>query len=131
MPDDDQLSQPYDPGHVGWIAPLSILLLLFLGNGGYGTLIWVVMAELLPPRVRAQANAIVICFGFILGFIMSKTFVDLIGILQASGTFWLYGAVCVLGTIFTAIFVPETRGKTIEEIRNLFVPNSRASDTEP
>ena len=41
---------PPDPGHIGWIAPLSICVLLFLGNGGYGTLIWVVMAELLPPR---------------------------------------------------------------------------------
>ena len=41
---------PPEPGHIGWIAPLSICVLLFIGNGGYGTLIWVVMAELLPPR---------------------------------------------------------------------------------
>ena len=86
---------PPDPGHIGWIAPLSICVLLFIGNGGYGTLIWVVMAELLPPRlvalslsflfarVRATANAIVICMGFILGFVMSKTFVDLIDAIHA------------------------------------------------
>lgn len=113
---------PPDPGHAGWVAPLAIILLLFLGNGGYGTLIWVVMAELLPPRVRATANAVVICLGFILGFIMSKTFVDLVGAVGASGTFWLYGGVCAAGAAFTAYYVPETRGRSIEEIQRLFAP---------
>jgi len=114
---------PPEPGHIGWIAPLSICVLLFIGNGGYGTLIWVVMAELLPPRVRATANAIVICMGFILGFVMSKTFVDLIDAIHASGTFWLYGAVCLVGTLYTIFFVPETKGKTIEEIQQMFSPS--------
>merc|ERR1711962_1501567 len=104
---------PPEPGHIGWIAPLSICVLLFIGNGGYGALIWVVMAELLPPRVRATANAIVI----------SKTFVDLIDAIHASGTFWLYGAVCLVGTLYTIFFVPETKGKTIEEIQQMFSPS--------
>ena len=59
----------------GWVPPTAILILLFLGNGGYGTLIWVVVAEVLPPKVRALGN---ICICFILGFIASKTFVDLV-----------------------------------------------------
>ena len=67
----------------GWVPPTAILLLLFLGNGGYGTLIWVVVAELLPSKVRAIGNAFNICLCFILGFIASKTFVDLI---QAIGS---------------------------------------------
>ena len=62
----------------GWVPPTAILILLFLGNGGYGTLIWVVVAELLPPKVRALGNAFNICICFILGFIASKTFVDLV-----------------------------------------------------
>ena len=51
--------------------------LLFLGNGGYGTLVWVVVTEMLHPRVRAATNAINICLSFILGFVVSKLFVDL------------------------------------------------------
>lgn len=103
-----------------WLPPLSIVLLLFLGNGGYGTLIWVVTAELLPPHVRTIANSIIICFAFVMGFIASKTFVDFVLLMGASGTFWMYGSVCLLGTIFTAVWVPETRGKTVEEIAALF-----------
>ena len=121
----------------GWVPPTAILILLFLGNGGYGTLIWVVVAELLPPKVRAIGNAFNICLCFILGFIASKTFVDLIQAIGrvkafvrrlkyvdvlpgASGTFWMYGVICLLGGLFTLLVVPETKGKTIEEIQRIF-----------
>jgi len=106
---------------VGWLPLLAIIAFLFLGNVGYGTLIWVVTAELLPPKVRAMANSIIICFAFITGFIVAKTFVDLVQSgLKRSGTFWLYGSICLLGGIFTIIFVPETRNKTMEEIQAIF-----------
>lgn len=106
---------------VGWLPLVSVIGFLFLGNIGYGTLIWVVTAELLPPRVRAMANSFIICFAFITGFIVAKTFVDLIeSPLRESGTFWLYGGICFIGGIFTLIFVPETRNKSIEEIQEYF-----------
>jgi len=108
-------------GVIGWLPLVSVIGFLFLGNIGYGTLIWVVTAELLPPRVRAMANSFIICFAFITGFIVAKTFVDLIeSPLRESGTFWLYGGVCFIGGIFTLIFVPETRNKSIEEIQDYF-----------
>ena len=59
-----------------WWRIIAVTL-LFLGNGGYGTLVWVVVTEMLHPRVRAATNAINICLSFILGFVVSKVFVDL------------------------------------------------------
>ena len=41
----------------------------------------------------------------------------------SSGTFWLYGAVCLAGTLYTIFLVPETKGKTIEEIQQMFSPS--------
>jgi len=106
---------------VGWLPLVAIIGFLFLGNIGYGTLIWVVTAELLPPKVRAMANSFIICFAFITGFIVAKTFVDLIeSDLHESGTFWLYGGICLIGGVFTLVFVPETRNKSIEEIQEYF-----------
>eukprot|EP00092_Neocalanus_flemingeri_P029051 GFUD01031537.1.p1 GENE.GFUD01031537.1~~GFUD01031537.1.p1 ORF type:complete len:528 (-),score=96.95 GFUD01031537.1:115-1698(-) len=111
---------------LGWLPLVSVIGFLFLGNIGYGTLIWVVTAELLPPRVRAMANSFIICFAFITGFIVAKTFVDLIqSPLKESGTFWLYGGICFIGGIFTFIFVPETRNKSIEEIQDYFRPKKQ------
>lgn len=127
------LEQQY-PGHeypVGWLPLVAVIGFLFLGNIGYGTLIWVVTAELLPPKVRAMANSFIICFAFITGFIVAKTFVDLIqSPLRESGTFWLYGSVCFIGGIFTLVFVPETRNKSIEEIQDFFRSNKKAKEVE-
>lgn len=110
---------------MGWLPLVAIIAFLFLGNVGYGTLIWVVTAELLPPKVRSMANSIIICFAFVAGFIVAKTFVDLVeSPLKRSGTFWLYAADCVVGGVFTIIFVPETRNKTIEEIQAIFKTKS-------
>jgi len=109
------------PSYLGWLPILAVVGFLFLGNVGYGTLVWVVTAELLPPKVRAMANSFIICFGFIAGFLVAKTYVDLVeSPLGQSGTFWLYGGICALGSVFTAVFVPETRNKSVEEIQNYF-----------
>ena len=69
-----------------------------------------------------MANSFIICFAFITGFIVAKTFVDLKEslLLGEAGTFWLYGAVCLVGAIFTLAFVPETRNKSMEEIQQFF-----------
>ena len=77
-------------------------------------------AELLPPKVRSIANSIIICFAFLCGFMIAKTFVDLLEGLGQSGTFFLYGAICIFGTLLTALFVPETRGKSIEDIQRFY-----------
>ena len=72
-------------------------------------------------QVRAMANSFIICFAFITGFIVAKTFADLVeSPLKEAGTFWLYGGICFVGGIFTLICVPETRNKSIEEIQMYF-----------
>jgi len=113
------------PDYLGWLPLLAVVSFLFLGNIGYGTLIWVVTAELLPPKVRAMANSFIICFAFITGFIVAKSFADLVEspLLGEEGTFWLYGGICFVGGIFTLICVPETRNKSIEEIQSYFSGN--------
>ena len=108
------------PSWLGWLPLVAVLGFLFMGNGGYGTLIWVVTAELLPPKIRSIGNAIIICFSFLAGFFVAKTFVDLIQAVNTSGTFWIYSGVCFLGFIFTLVCVPETRGRPIDEIQKDF-----------
>ena len=77
-----------------------------------------------------MANSFIICFAFITGFIVAKTYVDLVeSPLNYAGTFWLYGAICFVGGVFTAVFVPETRNKSIEEIQRYFA--GRGVTTKP
>jgi len=109
---------------LGFLPLLSVIGFLFLGNVGYGTLIWVVTAELLPPKVRSIANSFIICFAFVTGFLVAKTFIDLIQSIGYAGTFWLYAGICFAGAVFTVLFIPETRDRSLEDIQNYFLPRS-------
>ena len=66
---------------------MGVLGFLFIGNVGYGTLIWIITAELLPIKVRAVGQGAIICFCFMCGFIAAKTFVDIIQAVNNSGIF--------------------------------------------
>lgn len=83
-------------------------------------MIWIITAELLPPKIRSVGQGLIICSCFLGGFIVAKTFVDLIQSIQVSGTFFLYGALCFIGFAFTFFFVPETKGKSVQEIETAF-----------
>lgn len=79
---------------------------------------WVVLSEIFPTRVRALAMAISTFALWVACFVLTYTFPILNNTLGAYGTFWLYGLVCVLGYLFLRFFLPETKGKSLEEIEN-------------
>jgi SP family sugar porter-like MFS transporter len=81
---------------------------------------WVVIAEIFPNRIRSSAMSIAITTLWTACFILTYTFPLLNAALGAAGTFWTYAAVCLAGLLFIYLRLPETKGKTLEEIeRNL------------
>jgi SP family arabinose:H+ symporter-like MFS transporter len=79
---------------------------------------WVILSEIFPNRVRGLALSIATFSLWTACFFLTYTFPILNESLGASGTFWLYGAICVLGFWFIAAKLPETKGKTLEQIEH-------------
>ncbi|MNL43608.1 Major myo-inositol transporter IolT [compost metagenome] len=79
---------------------------------------WVVLSEIFPTKIRAMAMAVSTFSLWTACFILTYTFPLLNSGLGAYGTFWLYGIVCLLGYLFLRIYLPETKGKSLEEIEN-------------
>ncbi|MCU0362149.1 MAG: sugar porter family MFS transporter [Bacteroidales bacterium] len=77
---------------------------------------WVILSEIFPNRVRGLALSIATFALWAACFILTYTFPLLNKVLRESGTFWLYGVICVLGFIFIYRRLPETKGKTLEQI---------------
>ena len=77
---------------------------------------WVVIAEIFPNRMRGAAMSIAVAALWIACFLLTYTFPLLNRRLGAAGTFWLYAGVCVVGFAFIWTMLPETKGKTLEEI---------------
>jgi len=81
-----------------------------------GPVTWVVLSEIFPNRFRGTAMAIATFSLWSACFVLTYTFPLLNNLLKASGTFWLYGLICVLGFWFILKKLPETKGKSLEEI---------------
>jgi SP family sugar porter-like MFS transporter len=81
---------------------------------------WVVLSEIFPNRMRGTLMSVATFSLWAACFILTYTFPLLNQLLKASGTFWLYGCICILGFIFILRRLPETKGKSLEEIEREF-----------
>jgi SP family arabinose:H+ symporter-like MFS transporter len=82
---------------------------------------WVVLSEIFPNRFRGAALSVATFSLWTACFILTYTFPILNTLLKASGTFWLYGLICLSGFLFILRKLPETKGKSLEEIEKELV----------
>lgn len=93
----------------------------------WGPICWVLIAEIFPNTIRGAAVAIAVAFQWIFNFIVSSTFVPMFNMHIAQGddfghwfTYGLYGIICILAALFVWKLVPETKGKTLEDMSRLW-----------
>ena len=89
-----------------------------------GPVTWVLLSEIFPNRIRGLAMAVATFSLWSACFVLTYTFPLLNKLLMASGTFWLYGFICILGFWFILKKLPETKGKSLEEIEHELIKSS-------
>jgi sugar porter (SP) family MFS transporter len=103
---------------------LTVLILTLLTIGCYAVslapVVWVLISEIFPNRIRGAAVSVAVSALWIACYILTFTFPVLNRSLGSAGTFWLYSAICFAGLLFVWRYVPETRGKTLEQIERDF-----------
>ena len=100
------------------LAIMLVCVAAFAVGLGPGT--WVLLAEIFPNRVRGRAMSIATVALWSACFALTMTFLSLVRWLTASGAFWLYGAMCVAEFLIIWRWLPETRGKTLEQIERFW-----------
>ncbi|XP_069798837.1 solute carrier family 2, facilitated glucose transporter member 8 [Dendropsophus ebraccatus] len=110
----DTVIGPADP--LAWLALLSMGLFIAGFAIGWGPIPWLLMSEIFPLRARGVASGVCVVTNWGCAFIVTKVFHDLLDLLSPYGTFWLFAAFCGLNVLFTILCVPETKGKTLEQI---------------
>ncbi len=100
----------------------AVLILVILAIACYAMTLapvtWVVLSEIFPVKIRAMAMAVSTFSLWTACFVLTYTFPLLNTGLGAYGTFWLYGIICFLGYLFLRIYLPETKGKSLEQIES-------------
>jgi MFS family permease len=96
-----------------------------------GPIFWLLNAEIYPLAVRSKAAGLGTMANWTFNFIVSLTFLLLIEAAGRSGAFWIYGGIGILTLWFCWKFVPETKGKRLEDIQDYFQDRveSRQSST--
>jgi sugar porter (SP) family MFS transporter len=87
---------------------------------------WVLIAEIFPNRVRGAAVSVAVSALWIACFLLTFTFPVLNAALGSAGTFWLYSGICAVGFVFVWFRVPETKGRTLEQIEREYAGTERA-----
>lgn len=107
------------------VQGLPVLLLVLAAIGCYAMSLapvtWVVISEIFPNRIRGAAMSVAVTALWIACFILTYTFPILNAKLGPSGTFWLYAVICVAGFIYIFVKLPETKGKSLEQIEKELV----------
>jgi sugar porter (SP) family MFS transporter len=107
------------------VKGVPMLLLVLAAIGCYAMSLapvtWVVVSEIFPNRIRGAAMSVAVTSLWIACFILTYTFPLLNSHLGPAGTFWLYAAICVAGLVFIFAKLPETKGKTLEQIEKELV----------
>ncbi|MCW5962858.1 MAG: sugar porter family MFS transporter [Bryobacterales bacterium] len=83
---------------------------------GIGPATWVVLSEIFPTRIRGRAMGIATVALWIACIVLTMTYLTLVRVAGVSGAFWIYGSICVFTFLFVWRMLPETKGKTLEEI---------------
>nr|CAD7266896.1 unnamed protein product [Timema shepardi] len=111
------LNNHYDTSDVSWVPIVSVAIFIVVFSLGFGPIPWIMLGELFPANVKGVASAVAAAFSWILSFAVTKVFQNMTSSLGEDITFWVFTGICVVGTVFVFVMVPETKGKDLNEIQ--------------
>ena len=105
-------------GPQGYIVIACLSLYVAFYSFTWAGLTWVLVGEIFPLAIRGRASGLASSFNWIGSFAVGLLFPVMAAAIPQEGVFMIFGAICLFGVFFVRKFVPETRGKSLEEIEN-------------
>jgi MFS transporter, SP family, galactose:H+ symporter len=100
----------------GWVTLIALVVFIISFAFSAGPVTWTVINEIYPNEIRGRAVAVATAVNWGAAFLVSAFFLSLVHAIGQAYTFWLFAAFCVIGLIWVIAAVPETRGRSLEEI---------------
>ena len=119
---------PDDPHCKGHLYPLAIasMACYILGFSlGWGAIPFLITSELIPLRVRGAGVGIATCVNWTSAIIITGAFKDYEQVVKPWGVSWSFSLMCFLAIIFVTVFIPETKGRSLEQIESHFKSTSQ------
>ncbi len=117
---DNALITPLPSSGSGWSVAISLFVFMAFYAVGPGVCVWLALSELMPTRIRSNGMSIALLLNQGVATGIAAVFLPTVGKYGYSTMFWGFAACTVIYFITAAVFLPETKGKTLEEIEALF-----------
>lgn len=108
----------------GWVALAGLVLFIASFAIGLGPVFWLMISEIFPAGLRSKAMSVCTIVNWGANFLVAQTFLTLTGAITRQGVFFLYAALAVASIIFFSLRVPETSGRSLEEIQSELVDDT-------
>jgi len=103
--------------HVGGLPLLIVVMAFVAGHAfGNGVACWVIISEIYPTKVRGRAMSVATTALWVVGYLGNQSFPLMQKYLGSDGTFWIFSAAAFLNLVCVLWLVPETKGRTLEDI---------------
>lgn len=103
---------------VSWLPLLSLSVFVVAFSVGFGSVPWMVIPEILPAAIKGPGISIACMCSWAAAFIVTEFFTDLIDLYGMGITLWTFSVVSLCSVLFTFTVLPETKGKSFDEIQN-------------
>lgn len=97
---------------------MSLVIFISTYSVGWGPLPWAIMGEMFAPSVKAKAASVTVSVCWLLAFIITKFSSNITDSFGNYTTYWLFDICCILSILFTVFLLPETKGKSLQEIQD-------------
>jgi MFS family permease len=102
---------------VGIITMVALVIFIASFAFSLGPVVWTIISEIFPNRIRGRAVSLATAANWGAAFLVTEFFLSIVNGIGESATFFILAAMCVLAYIFIWRYVPETKGRSLEEIQ--------------
>ncbi|HET7479468.1 MAG TPA: sugar porter family MFS transporter [Rubrobacteraceae bacterium] len=103
-------------GIISWVTLIGLMLYIASFAVSFGPLLWVMLPEIFPLNARGSGTGLSALSNWVANFIVAQAFLPLVGLIGRSAVFWILAGICVIAALFVHFVVPETRGRSLEQI---------------
>ncbi len=125
---DNALISPVPSAHNGWMVAITLFVFMAFFAIGPGVCVWLALSELMPTRIRSNGMSIALLINQAVSTGIAATFLPTVGKYGYSTMFFAFAGSTVIYFITAAFFLPETKGKTLEEIEAHFEGSGKRPD---
>ncbi len=118
-------------GVVSYITFAGLVLYIMSFAASFGVVLWVVLPELFPLKVRGSAMSVCTILHWSSNLVVSLTFLPLIDAVGETAVFWGYGLISIGAFVFVYLLMPETKGRSLEQIQRDFRSESESLSENP